>query len=182
MKIDMRREARHVWREFARYQRVVGETVVWFRFDPINSRYDDIYDEGGAKFYPGVRMPVEWVDQIEDPEQSRPEGRRSTQRIRFSVSVKMMAECGVVTTEAHGRRIWDPEIPPPGQVGRPNPPWLDERINDVIFYDGRYYSVSNFQIRGRLQGLDVIIGVSGIEMIPSDEEVFDFFPADQTYT
>jgi len=182
MKIDMRREASNVWKQYNRYQNVAGEGIVWFRFNTDDSRYDDIYDEGGAKFHPGVRVPALWIDQIEDPEQSRPEGRRSTQRLRFAVSTQRLAECGIITTEAHGRRINDPVLPDPDQVGRPESSWLDERINDVVFYDSRYYSLSNFQIRGRLQGLDVIIGVSGIELIPTDEDVFDFFPGDQTYT
>lgn len=174
MPIDMRREANNIWRQYDRYQGTAGEAVVWFRFDAENSSYHAVYDEGSAAYHAGTRVPALWLDQIEDPEQATDRGRRSTQRLRFAVSTKSLAEAGVPTTEAHGRRIWDDHDAEQA--------WIDERIHDVVFYDGRYYAVSNFQIRGRLQGLDVIIGVTAIEFMPDDEDVFTEFPASESYS
>ena len=178
MPIDTRRELGHIWREYQRYYRQVGEQVVWFKFDVDGSKYDDIYDTGGRSYLPGIRMPILWVDQIEDPEQYSEMGRRPTQRIRFAVSSRMMVDRGISTYEAHGHQLDSrkPGPPHPPQPGRAETPWLDDRLNDVIFYDNRFYSVSNFQIRGRVRNKDSIIGVAGLELIPEDESLFDFFP------
>lgn len=178
MPIDTRREQRHIWREYRRFFRQIGEKVIWFQFDTGASSYDDIYDEGGKDYRPGIHVPALWVDQIEDPEQYSGEGRRPTQRIRFAVSSMALALRGISPYEAHGNELGSarPSAPLPPQVGRPSSPWLDDRLNDVIYYDQRFYSLSQFQIRGRLRSQDVIIGVAGIELIPEDESVFDFFP------
>lgn len=178
MPIDTRRELGHIWREYQRYYRQVGEEVVWFKFDIDKSEYDDIYDTGGRSYRAGIRMPILWVDQIEDPEQYSEMGRRPTQRIRFAVSSRMMTNRGISTYEAHGHQLSSPrpDAPHPPQPGRAESPWLDDRLNDVLFYDDRFYSISNFQIRGRVKNKDAIIGVAGLELIPEDESVFDFFP------
>lgn len=171
--IDVRREARRIWREFGRYHDAVGESVRWYRFDTRNSRWHEVYDTGGRTYLDPVTVPILWVDQVEDPEQFSDQGRRPTQRIKFAVSSRSLAECGIGVTEAHGNRRWDvPPVLADGSLA----PWLDDRLNDVIYYDGRFYSVSNFQIRGRAKGTDVVIGVSGIEVDPSDEMIFDEFP------
>lgn len=164
--IDSRREVGHIFKEFGRLHNNIGESVVWFKFDP-ESSYDAIYDEGGRSYVPGISVPVLWVDQVEDGEAYSPEGRRPTQRIRFACSARSLNETGIGATEAHGGRLWD--APPEGK------PWWDDRLNDVVYYDGRYYEISGFNIRGRARQ-DVIVGVSGIETQASDELTFDLFP------
>lgn len=178
MPVDVRREIAHINKEYESYYRVIGEEVVWFKFDPVASRFDDVYDEGGRRYLPGIRIPALWLDQVEDPEQYSGEGRRPRQRLRFAVSAEEIKQRGVGAEEAHSRRLNDEPPPPPSppQLGRPEAPWLDDRLNDVIYYDHRYYTISNFQIRGRAQYTDAIIGVSALEMIVEDETVFDFFP------
>ena len=178
MPIDARREQRHIWSEYKRFSAQIGEEIIWFKFDVDGSSYDDIYDEGGKGYLPAIRCMALWVDQIEDPEQYSGEGRRPTQRIRFAVSGEELQLRGISTYETHGAEIGGlkPAAPYPPQPGRDAAPWLDDRLNDVIFYDNRFYSVSNFQIRGRLKNRDVIIGVAALELKPEDESVFDFFP------
>lgn len=185
MPVDPRREMEHIHDEYERYYRQIGEEIVWFQFDPEGSRWDDLFDEGGRTYKPGVRLPALWVDQIEDPEQYSSEGRRPRQRFRCAVSARELVNRGIghAGEEAHGRRLDDPELPAPSpaQDGRPLAAWLDDRLNDVLFYDRRFYAVSNFQIRGRAQFADAIIGVSALELIPDDESVYDFFPGNTRY-
>lgn len=168
--MDARRETNNIFKQLERFQNTIGEGIIWFRFDTSTSVYDDVYDEGGRTYLPGLAVPVLWIDQIEDTETYSAEGRRPTQRFRSAVSAKAMAEAGIGGTEAHGGRLWDTK--PDGK------PWWDDRSNDVIYYDGRFYEISNFQIRGRVRsGGDVIIGISGIETQHIDERVWDLFPA-----
>lgn len=167
MTIDTRRELNHIFREMGHYHNKVGESVIWFKFDTSESAYDDVYDENGRSFLPGIAVPILWVDQIESREEYSPEGRRPTQRIRLALSARSAAECGLDPTEAHGGRLKDTK--PSGK------PWWDDRLNDILYYDSRYYEISNFGIRGRARG-DVVIAVAGIETQPEDELVFDSFP------
>jgi hypothetical protein len=166
--MDARREVEHVFKEFNRYQTKVGEAVIWFKYD-LTSTYDDVYDEANRTYQPGLALEILWVDQQEDPENYSPEGRRPTQRIRFACSARAMNEVGIGSTEAHGGRLWDPK--PYGK------PWWDDRLNDILYYDGRWYEVSDFQIRGRARQ-DTVVGVTGIETQPMDERIYDLFPRD----
>ena len=165
--MDTRREVREIWRHFDRYQDDIGEACVYFKFDAVNSKYDDVYDEGGRRYEPGIRIPILWVDQSEASEDYSPEGRRPTQRVRLAVSARELHGAGISVTEAHGNRLTD---------GSPSLVWRYDRAHDIMYYDGRYYEVSAFQIRGRAKGEDVIIGITGIEAFPADDLLFDFQP------
>jgi hypothetical protein len=166
--MDPRREANHIHREFNKYHKYIGESVLWFQFDTSYSQYDDVYDEAYRSYLPAAKVPVLWVDQQEAAKDYAAEGRRPTQRIRFAVDSKALWECGIQVTEAHGNRISD---------SSPSTVWREDRLNDLIYYDARFYAISNFQIRGRVQGEDVILGVSGIETFPTDELNMDNVPA-----
>lgn len=168
MAIDPRREAAHISREFTRYQQTMGEAVLWFCFDVQNSQYDTVYDEGYRQYQEARKVPVLWVDQQESAEDYGPEGRRPTQRLRFAVGARALWECGISVTEAHGNRVYDQQY---------SPSWKDDRLNDLVYYDGRFYEISNFQIRGRLQTEDVVIGVSCIESKTADEMNLDTVPS-----
>lgn len=177
MAVDVRREMKYIWKEYDKYFSTIGEEIIWFRFDSQESRWDDVYDEGGLTYQTGIRIPVLWIDQIEDPEQYSGEGRRPTQRVRFACSSRSLRARGIGTDEAHGAGPFPSPVyaPDPSQIGRDSAAWLDDRLNDIIFYDGRFYSVSNFQIRGRTPQGDIIIGIAGLEM-QMDEFPHDLFP------
>jgi hypothetical protein len=168
MVFDARRESAHIQREFARYTNRIGEQVVWFQFDAVNSAYNDFYNESGRKWQRGVIVPTLWVDQGEAPEQYMPEGRRTRVTLRFSVSAQAIIEAGIGLQEAHGHRVYDQGLLDGG--------WMNDRLNDVVYYDGRYWEVNNFQIRARIRQ-DNIVGVTCTETYPEDEFTWDFPPA-----
>ena len=165
--MDTRREAKAIFRHFSRYHTTIGEATIYFRFDADNSSYDRVYDEGYRRYNRGVRIPILWVDQMEATEDYAPEGRRPTQRLRYAVSAQNMYEAGVSVTEVHGNRLQDTS---------PSTTWRRDRINDLCYYDGRYWEISGFQIRGRVKGEDVIIGVTAIETFRDDDMILDFPP------
>lgn len=165
--MEVRREARQIWKHFERYHKTIGEAVIYYRFDADSSQYDTVYDEGYRRYHLGVRVPVLWVDQTESTEDYTSEGRRPTQRLRFAVSAREMYEAGFSVTEVHGNRLQDTS---------PSDIWRRDRMHDIVYYDGRYYELSAYQIRGRVQGEDVIIGITCIETFPSDDMIFDYQP------
>lgn len=182
MTIDMRREHTRIGTEFGRFENINGEQILWFVFDVNASRHHEVYDETGESWLSGVAITVMWIDQIEDAEQFSDRGRRPTQRFRAAVSGRTLEENGISPTEAHGGRTWDPIPPPPSppQIGRPEAQWRRDRVNDLIYYDGRIYGLSNFQIRGRARYADAVISITGIEKQPEDEfdfdQLIDLFP------
>jgi hypothetical protein len=165
--MDPRREATQIQKHFVRYHHDMGEAIIYFQFDAEASSYDRVYDEGFRRYYPGIRIPILWVDQMEAVEDYAAEGRRPTQRCRLAVAARSMYESGVSVTEVHGHRLQDIA---------PNDIWYKDRLHDIFYYDGRYYEVSGFQIRGRVQGEDVVIGVSGIETFVADDMNLDYPP------
>ena len=165
--MDPRREARQIWKHMKRYQSDIGETIIYYKFDVDASTYDEVYDEGYRRYETGIRIPILWVDQSESPEDYAAEGRRPTQRVRLAVSARDIHEGGISVTEVHGNRLTD---------GSPSTVWRYDRVNDIFYYDNRFYEVSSFQIRGRVKGEDVIIGITGIETFPEDDALMDFTP------
>jgi hypothetical protein len=165
--MDTRLEVREIWKHFGRYHNDVGETLLYYKFDSEISAFDRVYDEGNRRYHTAVRIPILWVDQQEATEDYSPEGRRPTTRLRLSVSARDMYEAGVSVTEAHGNRLQDDS---------PSDIWREDRVHDILYYNGRYWEVSAFQIRGRVKGEDVIIGISAIETFPGDDMIFDYVP------
>jgi len=165
--MDVRREARQIWKHFGRYQLTIGESIIYYRFNADDSRYDRVYDEGYRRYHKGIRIPILWVDQTEPVEDYTSEGRRPTLRLRFAISAREMHEAGFSVTEAVGNRLQD--LPP-------NSIWRRDRMHDILYYDSRFFEISAYQIRGRVQGEDVIIGITAIETWPDDDAVFDYLP------
>jgi hypothetical protein len=165
--VDTRREVRQIWKQFDRQYGIIGEALIYFRFDADTSRYDRVYDEGFRRYHPGKIVPILWVDQQEATEDYAPEGRRPTQRLRCAVSAKNLYEAGFSVTEVHGNRIYDTS---------PSDIWRRDRLHDIGYYDGRYWEISAYQLRGRAKGEDVIIGITAIETFPDDDMRFDFPP------
>jgi hypothetical protein len=165
--VDVRREARQIWKHFGRYQDTIGEALIYYRFDADNSQYDSVYDEGYRRYHTGVKVPILWVDQTEATEDYTSEGRRPTQRLRCAVSAREMHEAGFSVTEVPGNRLQDES---------PSDIWRRDANNDIVWYDSRYYEISAYQIRGRLQGEDVIIGLTCIETFATDDMIFDYKP------
>lgn len=165
--MEARREVNQIFKHFKRYHRDIGEGLIYYRFDADNTEYDTVYDEGYRRYHKGVRIPILWTDQMEAVEDYAPEGRRPTVRMRCAVSARDMYEGGFSVTEVHGNQLTDVA---------PNSIWRRDRMHDIFYYDARFYEVSGFQIRGRVQGEDVVIGVTGIETFPADDANLDFLP------
>lgn len=157
--MDVRRELDLINKHFHRHHLVSGETVVWYEFNPIgsasvNSIYDDIYDEGvrgegGRTYKPGVVVPILLSSENEDQKRAIPEGRQPVQTMNIFISIDDMRAVGIAT------------------------PWeYRSHLNDLFVYDGRYYSVYDYRVRGRLKD-DVFVLISGQEVFVEQEFIND---------
>ena len=158
--VDVRREAEHVWENYRRYARQTGETVVWYELQPFGSTastdslYDDVYDEGlsstgGLRYQDGIVVPVLQLNEVEDTKRAQADGRLVVQTMTGVGSVKDFRDAGISNVSEYRTHL-----------------------NDMFFYDGRYYSVTGYCVRGRAKD-DVIIGFEGIEKYVDQEFSFD---------
>jgi hypothetical protein len=164
--MEMRRELAHIRRNYRKYHRTAGESIVWFEFNKLGTNtttqsvYDDVYDEGvpgagGKKYKNGVIIPVLMITEAEDQKRAIPEGRQPVQLTNFVASIEDFRDAGVTTPyEYRGH------------------------LNDMFLYDGRYFSVVSYRVRGRASD-DVLVVVEGIEIFINQEMPFD--PGPQSY-
>ena len=157
---NVRREADHIWDTYRRYHRETGESLVWYELQPFGSTaatdslYDDVYDEGlsstgGLRYQTGIVLPVIQIQETEDTKRAQADGRLVVQTAIGVLSVKDMRDAGVSDVTEYRKHL-----------------------NDMFFYDGRYYSISSYRVRGRGRD-DVIITFEGIEKYLDQEFAFD---------
>lgn len=157
--MDIRRELGLINKHFRNHHTVAGETVVWYEFTPlgsasVNSIYDDVYDEGipgvgGRTYKTGVVLPILLGSENEDQRRSIPEARQPTQTMNMFVSIQDMSSAGIYA------------------------PWeYRHHLNDVFLYDGRYYSVYDYKVRGRLRS-ELFVLISGQELFIDQEFIND---------
>lgn len=157
--MDARRELDLINKHFRRHHATVGESVIWYEFNPlgsasVNSLYDDVYDEGvpgtgGRRYYPGVVLPTLFVSETEDQRRAIPEGRQPVQNIDLAISIQDMRDAGISV-----------------------PYEYRNHLNDLLYYDGRYYSVFDYRVRGRLRD-DVFVMIQGLEIYVNQEMLND---------
>jgi hypothetical protein len=158
--MDVTRELIEIRKNYRRYHRDVGEAIIWYEFTPFStaassgSIYDDVYDEaplgnGGRRYKPGKTVPVLMVTESEDTKRAIPEGRQPVQLVNFVASVEDFRGAGV-------SNVWE----------------YQNHLNDLFQYDGRYFSVVTYRVRGRARD-DVMVVVEGIEVYIQQEMMND---------
>lgn len=158
--MDLRRELAAIRRHYREYQNKTQEHIVWFEFLPLGTNtstqsvYDDVYDEGvigsgGRSYKAGVTIPVLMVTESEDTKRAIPEGRQPVQVTNVVASVQDLRDAGITDPYEYQRHL-----------------------NDMFFYDGRYYSVASYRARGRAQD-DIMVVIEGIEVYLNQELLFD---------
>jgi hypothetical protein len=162
--MDIRRELSQIRRHYREYTRNYGESIVWFEYLPqttpasAGSIYDDVYDEGivgtgGRRYKAGVVIPTLMVTETEDQKRAIPEGRQPVELTNFVASIEDFRTAGVTDPFEYQRHL-----------------------NDMFLYDGRYFAIATYRVRGRLRD-DVMVVVEGIEVYINQEMPFDVGPA-----
>ena len=171
--MDARRERNNIFKHLDRFHTNIGGTVVWFKFDLLNSQYDPTYDEGGKSYHIGKIVPYLWIDKVEPVKTMGAEGQRATERLHAAFSVRTLDETGIGGHEAGGLRRRDPQSP--------DLPWVDSRLNDMLFYKDRWWEINGFNIRDQVKEMPVVVGVTAIETQLRDEHMWDLFPGNYRY-
>jgi hypothetical protein len=159
--MDLRREVRHVWDNYDWYQTHFGEPVLWYPFVPFgtnaetSSLLDPVYDEGiggngGRRWSTPLLLTSVMVTETEDQRRSIPEARNPIQLTNVIFSMRDLLVANL------------PE------------PWeYQEHLNDMFYYQDRFFSVNSYRVRGRAKIEDVIVVVEGIEVEVPEEMVND---------
>jgi len=159
--MDVRTELNLIRKHYREYSRQAGEHVVYYEFLPFGaaasaseSFYDPVYNEGiggdgGRKYKDGVSIPVLMITETEDQKRAIPEGRQPIEVANFVASVDEVRRAGITNLFEY-----------------------KQHLNDLFIYDGRYFTVTSYKVRGRMRD-DVIIVVEGLEVYMNQEYPFD---------
>ena len=165
--MDLRTEANNIRKQYRSYQSYAGESVIWYEHKPLanaasaGSYYDDVYDEGvkgtgGKSFKTGITVPVLMVTESEDTKRAIPEGRQPVEIVNLVASIADFRDAGIESVFEYR-----------------------QHLNDMFLYDGRYFSVMSYRVRGRLRD-DILVVVEGLEVYINQEMPFD--PGPNPYT
>ena len=136
--------------------------MIYYRFDADTSNTTEVYDEGFGGIT-GVRMP------ICGPTRWRP-SRTTRQRGGVPPSACVApSRPGTCTRRVLGHRG---SRQPVDRVP-PNSIWRRDRMHESSTTTAVTGRVSGYQIRGRVKGEDVIIGITGIETFRTDDMILD---------
>jgi hypothetical protein len=154
--MDTRRELTYIrQRGLGWYQENLGEGVLWYEFDAEHSVFPSVFDEGGRTYAKGIGVPVLWVIENEDDEDNPPEGGRYEPTLRFAVDVAQIRRSGISD-------VMDAE----------------RHQNDIVLFHRTLWTINAYQIRGRMAGHSVIIGVECERVSPDEDFIFDHIPVE----
>lgn len=162
--VDVRKELSLINKHIRQHNREAGEHVLWHQFIPLgddpatNSTYDYIFDqgplgEGGRRYVAPIVLPTVYVEETEDQFTQWDDGRQPVQNLYVVMLYEDVKQAGMY-----------------------KPYEYKEHLNDIIFYDSRYYRVKSYRVRGRLEE-EVVIGVNAFETMIEQEFGFDYPPA-----
>jgi hypothetical protein len=96
------------------------------------------------------------VTESEDTKRAIPEGRQPVEIVNLVASVADFRDAGIESVFEYR-----------------------QHLNDMFLYDGRYFSVMSYRVRGRLRD-DILVVVEGLEVYINQEMPFD--PGPNPYT
>lgn len=153
--MDARKELAHIQKKgYDFYQEQFGEGVLWYEYDGQGTNYgDNVFNEGGRTYKEPIGITALWATITEDDEHNSHEGRRVTPTLRMAFSMQSLRRSGMSD---------------PGDAVR--------HLNDLVLYGREFFAVGAYEIHGRLNRQDVIVGVNAIKRFPDEDMVFDTIP------
>lgn len=141
----------------------VGEYIHWHEFLPMTdgasgpdvSEWDDIFNEGsgdadGGRSYASPKIiPVTYVLETEDEARAIDDGRQPFMKLHAVMLFQDVVEAGLSSPHEY-----------------------QPHLNDIVYYDERWYKLRGYRVRGRLKG-DVLLTIDAYEVYIDQEFVWD---------
>jgi hypothetical protein len=130
-----------------------GDWLWYYRFDPLATVMDDVYDEatdGGLKYKPPVRMQCLHVTHVEGGNEDSDLGFYYNDDLDATIAFDLFLQAGMVLADIE----------------------TGNYIKDRVVYDRKLFAVKQLAVQGQVQQRDIIIGLSATQVKP-DELVND---------
>lgn len=153
-------DSRRIDRDIEQHQRAFGTFVEWYFFDPVNSTFDDIYDEGastsgsgGRRWTGPIPMPVVSANRREGLKSTSDDGQYVLDTIDLRISYEQARRAGLLPEMSHNNEL---------------------HIRDRFVYDGIVWGVRDISVTGQFEpsGHDTMMRILGV-MLRQDELVND---------
>lgn len=132
------------------YERIVGQVIDWWEYDPANSTVDTLYDEGGSRMWvPAKKVPTLWIRRVEGVEIPGEEGLYTQDTIHFACLIDSLRRRGI-------SKPFDAQ----------------HHLRDRIVWDEFVWDLRAYQIEGRVKGYETVVGVQAVR-VHSEEMVND---------
>jgi hypothetical protein len=130
-----------------------GDWLTYFRFDPLSTVMDDVYDEaisGGLKYHPALRVQCVHVTHVEGGNEDSDLGFYYNDDLDAAIAFDQFLQAGMKMADI--------------QTGN--------YLKDRVLYDRKIFAVKQLAVQGQVQQRDIIIGLSATQVKP-DELVND---------
>ena len=132
-----------------------GDWLAYYRFDPLASVMDDVYDEpatgsGGLKYKPLVRVECLHVTHIEGGNENSDLGFYYNDDLDASIAFDLFLQAGMSMADIE----------------------TGNYLKDRVVYDRKLFAVTQLAVEGQIQQRDIVIGLSATQIKP-DELVND---------
>lgn len=133
------------------YQIEVGDFVIYYRYDSINSRLHSVYDEpiaGGLAWRRPINLPVIHAIHLENERDITAEGEYTNDTIELTASFEQLRMSAMSKLDINTQNY----------------------LNDRFVYDGKVFKVIQISIKGQIQSRDLIVRIEGTQ-VKADELV-----------
>jgi hypothetical protein len=135
------------------WQSVDGDWADYFRFDPVRSEIDEVYDEptgNGLVYLPPVRIQAMHVEHVEGSNEDSENGFYYNDDAALIVAFDKVLQAGMDYSDI----------------------MTGNYLKDRVVYDRKVFRVRQISIRGQMQRRDIIVAISATQVKP-DEMVWD---------
>lgn len=130
-----------------------GDWLWYYRFDPLSTLMDDVYDEavsGGLKYLAPVRVQCVHITHVEGGNEDSELGFYYNDDLDATIAFDLFVQAGMTLADIA----------------------TGNYIKDRVVYDRKPFAVKQLAVQGQIQERDIMIGLSATQLKP-DELVND---------
>lgn len=139
-------EHRSINEGITKWQREIGQVILWYEFDRGASVLDPVYDESGARrWLVPKRIPVYSTIRVEAAEEPSAEGFYTVDRIHFSALLEQLRRHSLS-----------------------NPYDAQAHLHDRVVWDGFVWELRRYQIVGRIENFETTVSIDAVKVSPEE--------------